>query len=89
MFGKPHVEPLTPPWPVALVEIEGVNAWHADTSPFSQFEVVESCCWELLEPWGDDCVCARAAMRDRATEKMIKIRKHLLMLVLMFADFRF
>ena len=88
-MGEPHDEPLTPPWPVALVEVEGVKAWHADASPFSQFDAVESCCWDPLEPWGDDCVCARAAIRDRATGKTIKTRKHLLMLVLMFVDFPF
>lgn len=44
MFGKFHDELPAPPSPVPVVDVEGLSAWHADMSPFWQFEVVESCC---------------------------------------------
>ena len=88
-LGKaPDVLPV-PPTPVPLLDVEGVKDSHADISPFSQFEVVESCCCELpLGLWGDDCACALGVVKNRATEKTINTRKHLLMLVLMFVVFR-
>jgi hypothetical protein len=90
MFGNPHGEedPVDPSPDSPFVEVDGVRDWQAETSPSAQFCVVVSCC---CDPPGvkfglvDDCPLA--AVRDRATEKAINIRKHLLMLDLMLFVF--
>jgi hypothetical protein len=71
-----------------VADVEGVTDWQADKSPFAQFCADVSCCVLLPEVPSDVGVCALAAVRDRATRKTINIRKHLLMLVLIFVVFR-
>jgi hypothetical protein len=86
-LGKPQDEPSDPkepsPAPGGPVEVDGVIDWQADTSPFAQLGLVESCCPELPGLRAEGLVCALAAATDKATKKTINIRKYLLTLLLM------
>lgn len=80
-------DPVIPSPESPLVDVDGIRDWHADTSPFAQSCVVESC-WELPGvKFGLLVDCALAAVRVKATEKRINIRKHLLMHDLILLSF--